>query len=683
MNIGIISINMYTKGLNFACPLHTFAFQQFLSKNGIASKVIDYKPVYYGDFDLRHPDESYTKLVDRRKKEGARDEEIAELIEKRDGYRALRREREVRHDKFRSFIDRHYDKTDRCYDSDLLEIEDPGFDCYICATDVIWKKEPTKDFDRGFFLASKAMENKGKVAYAASRGVHFSQTNEDERRFLHWVDDIDFIGVRESSLKEYLEEGTDKEVALVLDPVLLHERDFYDALAVRPTEEKYLFLYYVMERAEDTLAQAAAYAKAHDLTIVEVTDRPLPHGMLGGRDDIRVVYRYDIGIEEWLGYFKYADVVFTNSFHASCFSILFEKEFFVGPRSGDKVTNILDLFDLGDRRFGKEDEVLARSVEPIDYARVRSVLEEKRRDSKDFLLNAIEKVSSLQKSTDYEWWKREQHYPIRYLCDSQQESCFGTFGADGEPCAYLESGSIEYRPKEEMVNDGLSRFVPNGFYRRGYRPAGWKMRFRIDNRYFWYLEDGSIKLCSEYDATVDAPVKHFEEQARIPYIPVDHIGMMVAEALWEPAEAEQFEVIYNSGAKGCEISSAAEVAIDNVQVLASGSVEFFAPQMVSNDGSGRLMVEPFSRKGYFLEGWRLRLKVRNVWYWLLEDGSLRVVDQWSPERDRIRLLIAPGAVLPVLPSTDIERIAVQGVWRADPSLKARIGRRLRRGFGRS
>lgn len=45
MNIGIISINMYTKGLNFACPLHTFAFQQFLLRNGIHATVIDYKPV--------------------------------------------------------------------------------------------------------------------------------------------------------------------------------------------------------------------------------------------------------------------------------------------------------------------------------------------------------------------------------------------------------------------------------------------------------------------------------------------------------------------------------------------------------------------------------------------------------------------------------------------------------------
>ena len=40
MKIGIISINMYSKGLNFACPLHNYAFQQFLLKHGIESTVI-------------------------------------------------------------------------------------------------------------------------------------------------------------------------------------------------------------------------------------------------------------------------------------------------------------------------------------------------------------------------------------------------------------------------------------------------------------------------------------------------------------------------------------------------------------------------------------------------------------------------------------------------------------------
>lgn len=47
MKIGIISINMYSKYLNFACPLHTFAFQQFLLKHGFDSTVINYKPIYF------------------------------------------------------------------------------------------------------------------------------------------------------------------------------------------------------------------------------------------------------------------------------------------------------------------------------------------------------------------------------------------------------------------------------------------------------------------------------------------------------------------------------------------------------------------------------------------------------------------------------------------------------------
>lgn len=56
MKIGIISINMYCKGLNYACPLHSWAFQQFLAQHGIDGTIIDYKPDYYGrNYDLRHP----------------------------------------------------------------------------------------------------------------------------------------------------------------------------------------------------------------------------------------------------------------------------------------------------------------------------------------------------------------------------------------------------------------------------------------------------------------------------------------------------------------------------------------------------------------------------------------------------------------------------------------------------
>ena len=61
MSIGLISINMYSKGLNFACPLHTYAFKQFLLQQGIESTILDYKPAQYKDFDLQKPHNSYRK----------------------------------------------------------------------------------------------------------------------------------------------------------------------------------------------------------------------------------------------------------------------------------------------------------------------------------------------------------------------------------------------------------------------------------------------------------------------------------------------------------------------------------------------------------------------------------------------------------------------------------------------
>lgn len=549
MNIGIISINMYTKGLNFACPLHTFAFQQFLLRNGINATIIDYKPVYYGNYDLRHPAEFYEKLVESRYRNNNL-EGIDELIEKRDGYRALYREREARHDKFQNFIDTHYIKTDKCYDSDLLEVEDPGFDCYICATDVIWKKEPNKGFDRGFFLASKAMENKKKIAYAASRGVFFAENEQDEAQFFHYVNDIDRIGVREESLKEYIEGGTGREVSMVLDPVMLNERSFYDEIAVKPDVEGYLYVYYVMEQAKDTLDQAVKYARAHNLKIVEVTDRPLPHGRLTDVDDVKVIYRYDVGVEEWLGYFKYADVVFTNSFHASCFSILFEKEFFVGSRNGDKVTNVLNQFGLSDRRFNKDTDLQGNPPAPIDWQKVGNTLKEKRAESASWILGAIKGLeTTTREPRDYRTFKEGLTYTVAYNSRTKMAPVTCTYDETKGTLKHLQSGSLEFAPAEPVKNTGASHFYPNGFGRAGYHFKGWKLRIKIDNRWFWYLEDGTLAL-KDGSWKSRGRQRIFADQAEIPFLNVGNVNYAVAEACWDATLANRIRARVRKLVKG-------------------------------------------------------------------------------------------------------------------------------------
>ena len=161
MKIGIISINAHTKVLNFASPLHSYAFQQFLKMHGYDSVIIDYKPNYYGQYNPRHPlfYQLSHPMKNKKKQRAALKKWLKLFIP-----------RQIRFDKFQRFIDKYYITTDECYNENTLDTNDLGLDCYICATDVIWKCNKKAGFDRGFFLACDSMKGKYKIAYAASRG---------------------------------------------------------------------------------------------------------------------------------------------------------------------------------------------------------------------------------------------------------------------------------------------------------------------------------------------------------------------------------------------------------------------------------------------------------------------------------------------------------------------------------
>lgn len=554
MKIGIISINMYSKNLNFACPLHTWAFQQFLAKNYIDSTVIDYKPVYYDDhFDLRHPYESYRdkyeKLLEKKaekEREGLSAESVLAKLEavrgQMENYQALYREREIRYDKFQKFIRENYIKTETCYNAELLEVEDPGFDCYICVTDVIWRVIKNKGFDRAFFLDSSVMKGKYKIAYSASRGVFEGYTDKQQEEFLRMIEDIDEISVREDSLREWIEDYSEKDAVTVLDPVLLHDGEFWKSIAVEPEEKGYVLLYYVMEKAADTIRNAVQYAKQHNLDIVELSDRPFSQNIEG----VRHIVRYDIGPEEWLGYIRHAECIFTNSFHACCFSILFQKLFYVGNRNGDKVSCILKTFGLTGQRLKKEEDIEDMPAR-IDYNKVMVILKEKRKKSEDFIFNAIHhaeeqtktgkisengKAGKVGKKVCAGKTKKRKMYPIRYHSGITGERL--DWNCNEGIMEFLKSGAIEHYVKtEKLVNDGTARLKKNPFKSKGYIFRGWLLRIRSGNQWYWYMEDGTLGIRTDYNGDFDEKRKIFSDCAQIPCLPIAHIDVAVAEAVWE------------------------------------------------------------------------------------------------------------------------------------------------------
>ncbi|BAK46713.1 hypothetical protein CXIVA_07460 [Clostridium sp. SY8519] len=386
MKIGLISISMHTRVLNFASPIHTVAFQHFLEKHGIETTIIDYQPRYYGKFDIRHPLFFYIENPYKNK-----ERQLTALKEWKDLFYL----QEKRHDRFKAFEKKYYTKkTPKCYTHKTLNQEDTGFDCYICATDVIWKRNKVTGFEKGFFLALNAMKGKKKIAYSPSRGAT-GYTIAQEKEFLKLISDFDFLSAREKSFQEYISRITGAEIPLVLDPVLLNDVSYYREMMFPPEpvhmpEKKYLLIYIVMERPTELVREACEFALKNDLQVIEL-GQYLDHADLV--EGVRHSVVYDIGIEEWLWYLDHAEYIFTNSFHACCFSILMHKQFFAGDRSGDKIDSVLELFQLSWRRLlsaeRDSDRDRAMQMEDIDYDAVEAILQEQRMRSADYILGAI------------------------------------------------------------------------------------------------------------------------------------------------------------------------------------------------------------------------------------------------------------------------------------------------------
>lgn len=711
MKIAIISINMYSKALNYACPLHNFAFQQFLRKNGIESEVLNYYPIYFSDFNMEDPYSYYKEKAEHceallKKQNDESDSNLnvrkhyEEYTQKAAAWEKIREKRKLRNRKFCDFIEKYYVKTEKAYNHELLEIEDPGFDCYICVTDVIWKSEPGFGFDRGFFLGSKCMENKWKISYAASRGPS-EYSPEEEEQFVKYVNDIDFVSVREESLKGYIEEKCQKEVSLVLDPVFLHDADFYRELAVLPEEEHFIMVYCVVEnvKLQETIMLAATFAKQHHLKIIELTDKPLSESNFAAYEDVDSTLHYTAGIEEWLGYFIKADYVFTNSFHASCFSIILQKEFFVGPRNGDKIGNLLQIFGLGNRRVSKKTNFETEPFVPIDYSKVQAILEQKREESAEFILSAIRYASTHERpERDYHTDKEKLCFPMRFNSGKLEDVTSDYEEGLGQLRKF--ANSYEYTPKEELIrNDGSTVLSFNQFKCKDEVCIGWNPRFRIDNHSFWLLENKKSCLLGEHDAQTHGPRCLLRPGDRVPFLPVNEIKGLVLEAAWDKIVNYSFEELqkldpritleevtnlqrqqqvvlsYHSNKKGEKVSWKYQEKDGKVERLESEAVEFWPKDgVVTNHGENLVLANKFAFPDRKFVGWYLRFTSKGCNRWYLANGKSVQRSQYDEAVDGAKLLLKPGEKIPFLAKPKLTTITLEAVW--EETFLAKVKRHL-------
>ena len=100
------------------------------------------------------------------------------------------------------------------------------------------------------------------------------------------------------------------------------------------------------------------------------------------------------GVTTWLRAFMDSKMTIVDSFHGMVFSIIFNKPFWVignANRGMSRFTSLLKMFHLEDRLIDVDQLDNADFSTPIDWMMVNRIMEEKRDESRNLLLNELRK----------------------------------------------------------------------------------------------------------------------------------------------------------------------------------------------------------------------------------------------------------------------------------------------------
>lgn len=291
----------------------------------------------------------------------------------------------TRYDRFEDFSARFLHVAERRYTSlEELRNDGPQYDVCLSGSDQIWNPTifPDKHFDPVFFGAFTGAR---KIAYAPSFGIpHVPDSMEEELR--DYLTQFSHISVREKQGQRIVREITGQEVPVVLDPTLLLKKEEWAGMAADPGQKGYI-LCYCISRPGALIPYVERLSIETGLPVVQ---------LCGTRRKVHPKARciLDAGPAEFLGLFRNASYVCTNSFHGTVFSVQFEKPFFTAVAPGElaapefsRTYSLLSTLGLTRRIVGKGDT--AELLDDVDWNDVERRLEAERGKSLRYLSAAL------------------------------------------------------------------------------------------------------------------------------------------------------------------------------------------------------------------------------------------------------------------------------------------------------
>lgn len=274
--------------------------------------------------------------------------------------------------------------TEKIYTYNTVEDCAEMFTHLITGSDQVWNG----GIDLDAFCLGFAKRDTKRISYAASSA---------STKFGKWQDEIfkknlpEFtaISVREKSVIPYFEQMSGKRVSVVLDPVfLLSAADWHEIVQEPHIKTPYIFCYLLGSNKEQH-ERAIKIAKENSCKLVTI---PYLNGYNQLDDNFGDIQISAASPQEFLGLIENAAGVVTDSFHATAFSVIFNRPFWALSRfknqgktnNNHRVTDILEQSGLLNYY-----ENSSNKLSTPDYSNANKILKVQADKSYEFLKAAL------------------------------------------------------------------------------------------------------------------------------------------------------------------------------------------------------------------------------------------------------------------------------------------------------
>lgn len=253
-------------------------------------------------------------------------------------------------------------------------------DCFVCGSDQIWNPHYFNNID---LMTGNLAIPKRSISYAASFGVNTIPV-EEQKKYYNALNNLDAISVREKQGLDICRNLGLHNCRVNIDPTFLLSKAEWMNVIKKPKQQipnKYLLTYFlgdVDKKTEDTIED---YCKKNRLERIDL-------------NSVSSLKWFDITPFEFLYLIKYAKFVFTDSFHASVFSIIFEKNFLTVERSsndnnkmGSRIDTLFSIFSCENHRLSTFDGNFDNLK--MDDSKVKSIIENEKKKTYEYFSNSI------------------------------------------------------------------------------------------------------------------------------------------------------------------------------------------------------------------------------------------------------------------------------------------------------